>query len=90
MLLREITFIKGVRRKELGRGNMAARCFLYLKVYIFFLCSMHYFPLDGVLAERLFTAFDKDRNGHIDCDEFLGLYIYRDYGKSRFSIRIVT
>jgi len=35
---------------------------------------MHYFPLDGVLAERLFTAFDKDRNGHIDCDEFLGLY----------------
>ena len=42
---------------------------------IFFLCSMHYFPLDGVLAERLFTAFDKDRNGRIDCDEFLGLYI---------------
>ncbi|KAJ7384195.1 hypothetical protein OS493_023524 [Desmophyllum pertusum] len=33
---------------------------------------MHYFPLDGVLAERLFTAFDKDRNGRIDCDEFLG------------------
>lgn len=33
---------------------------------------MHYFPLDGVLAERLFVAFDKDRNGHIDRDEFLG------------------
>lgn len=33
---------------------------------------LHYFPLDGVLAERLFTAFDKDRNGRIDCDEFLG------------------
>ena len=33
---------------------------------------MHYFPLDGVLAGRLFAAFDKDKNGHIDCDEFLG------------------
>ena len=33
---------------------------------------MHYFPLDGVLAGRLFAAFDKDRNGHIDRDEFLG------------------
>lgn len=33
---------------------------------------LHYFPLDGVLADRLFTAFDKDKNGHIDCDEFLG------------------
>ena len=44
------------------------------EVSIFFLCSMHYFPLDGLLAERLFTAFDKDKNGRIDCDEFLGLY----------------
>ncbi|PFX33856.1 uncharacterized protein LOC111332386 isoform X1 [Stylophora pistillata] len=33
---------------------------------------IHYFPLDGMLAERLFVAFDKDRNGHIDRDEFLG------------------
>ncbi|CAH3029489.1 unnamed protein product [Porites evermanni] len=33
---------------------------------------LHYFPLDGVLAGRLFAAFDKDKNGHIDCDEFLG------------------
>ena len=41
---------------------------------LYFLCSLHYFPLDGVLAERLFTAFDKDRNGHIDYDEFLGRY----------------
>ena len=40
---------------------------------IFYVRSMHYFPLDGVLAERLFVAFDKDRNGHIDCDEFLGV-----------------
>ena len=47
---------------------------------------MHYFPLDGVLAERLFTAFDKDRNGHIDCDEFLGLYL----GFSRLRVRIVN
>ena len=37
--------------------------------------SLHYFPLDGVLADRLFTAFDKDKNGHIDCDEFLGWFI---------------
>lgn len=36
------------------------------------LFSLHYFPLDGVLAGRLFAAFDKDKNGHIDCDEFLG------------------
>ena len=34
---------------------------------------MHYFPLDGLLAERLFAAFDKDRNGRIDCNEFLGM-----------------
>ena len=34
--------------------------------------SLHYFPLDGDLAERLFRAFDKDGNGRIDCDEFLG------------------
>ena len=40
---------------------------------IFYVRSMHYFPLDGVLAERLFVAFDKDRNGHIDRDEFLGV-----------------
>ena len=40
---------------------------------IFYVHSMHFFPLDGVLAERLFVAFDKDRNGHIDCDEFLGV-----------------
>lgn len=33
---------------------------------------LHYFPLDGDLAERLFRAFDKDGNGRIDCDEFLG------------------
>ena len=57
--------------------NMAP--FIYLvwissaELSTFFLCSMHYFPLGGVLAERLFSAFDKDKNGHIDCDEFLGL-----------------
>ena len=39
---------------------------------MFILFSLHYFPLDGVLAGRLFAAFDKDKNGHIDCDEFLG------------------
>ena len=34
--------------------------------------SVHYFPLDGILAERLFTAFDQDKNGVIDVKEFLG------------------
>eukprot|EP01134_Creolimax_fragrantissima_P007143 CFRG7143T1 len=30
-----------------------------------------YFPLHGMLAERLFVAFDKKQNGVVDIDEFL-------------------
>lgn len=33
---------------------------------------LNYFPLEGVLAERLFATFDKDRNNVIDYEEFLG------------------
>ncbi|KAK3702857.1 hypothetical protein QZH41_014129, partial [Actinostola sp. cb2023] len=31
----------------------------------------HYFPLGGILAKRLFVAFDTDKNGLIDLQEFL-------------------
>ena len=34
--------------------------------------SLNYFPLEGVLAERLFATFDKDKNNVIDYEEFLG------------------
>lgn len=33
---------------------------------------LNYFPLEGVLAERLFATFDKDKNNVIDFEEFLG------------------
>ncbi|XP_046862538.1 uncharacterized protein LOC124456036 isoform X2 [Xenia sp. Carnegie-2017] len=33
---------------------------------------LHYFPLEGILAERLFSIFDKDGNNVINYEEFLG------------------
>ncbi|XP_028415555.1 uncharacterized protein LOC114538589 isoform X2 [Dendronephthya gigantea] len=33
---------------------------------------LNYFPLEGILAERLFATFDKDKNNVIDLEEFLG------------------
>eukprot|EP00794_Sanderia_malayensis_P003509 gene3509-4009_t len=32
---------------------------------------LHYFPLEGKLAERLFNVFDRDNDGRIDAYEFL-------------------
>lgn len=34
--------------------------------------SLNYFPLEGILAERLFKTFDRDKNNVIDYDEFFG------------------
>lgn len=34
-------------------------------------CSMRYFPLPGLLGERLFAVFDRKKNGVIDWEEFI-------------------
>ena len=39
------------------------------------LFSLNYFPLEGILAERLFSTFDKDKNNVIDYEEFLGKFL---------------
>lgn len=39
------------------------------------LFSLNYFPLEGILAERLFSTFDKDKNNVIDYEEFLGEFL---------------
>ena len=39
------------------------------------LFSLNYFPLEGILAERLFSTFDKDKNNVIDYEEFLGKFV---------------
>lgn len=41
----------------------------YVDSYLF---SEHYFPLGGILAKRLFVAFDRNKNGLIDLHEFIG------------------
>ncbi len=50
-------------------------CILIILTSIF-VFSLNYFPLEGVLAERLFAAFDKDKNNVIDYEEFLGEFLF--------------
>ena len=45
---------------------------IWLSLTSIFVFSLNYFPLEGVLAERLFATFDKDKNNVIDFEEFLG------------------
>ena len=54
-----------------GTKHIHAHTFKLL-VSDIFVFSLNYFPLEGVLAERLFATFDKDKNNVIDYEEFLG------------------
>ena len=50
-------------------------CLLYNNTMCFFSSSsLHYFPLEGPLGERLFTAFDRDNDMKINANEFLSKY----------------